>query len=592
MLKGLFQSKEEKIRAKVAEHIADGMTHLSQKFYNGAMIEFDKAMELSPDEVYPRLVEELSNAASSGDLQSALAIGLNLFKKNNSDYELANKLGNYARELKDFKQADGLYKAALKVNKNYEMAFYNLAASQAKVDIFDEAVKSAIEKFDTAEGFILPDYIGGDKFLENMTQQVEDRKQIDYKDKIQDLTIERDKLIESGSAVEAQGIDIKIKHLKDNVNKVSAKDLIEAFKREITEDTDSANTHRFNLALYALHNKKPDEALDALDGLTQNDFETVDLIKAIALEQKGFSDEAIRKLIQLLGKNEFNRYNNANLGLMYRKRNKRFLSTKYLVKTAALLEKSSGIYSMKDLQKAADENYETGNLKKALNYFKIIASEVPTPEILNNIGSIHVEQKKYDEAVEAYRLMAEMDPKSKAADSKIKEIHDYYVEKGEVLFDDRKFKPAVDYYHKALGVLRLPDTLKKTADVYKQLNNPEKEKELLEEWQKLADEEKARVQEEHRQKTILKGKAYLKQKNYLKAIEIFEAVLRMKVDRNVFMQLAALYKGLKRRNDLVELEARWEKMVLHEEKMRKFEKEEERKMQAGNEGSDEDTMTD
>jgi len=81
MLKGLFQSKEDKIRVKVAEHIADGMTHLSQKFYNGAMIEFDKAMELNPEEVYPRLVEELSNAAASGELESALAIGLNLFKK-------------------------------------------------------------------------------------------------------------------------------------------------------------------------------------------------------------------------------------------------------------------------------------------------------------------------------------------------------------------------------------------------------------------------------------------------------------------------------------------------------------------------------
>ena len=86
MLKGLFQSKEERIRQKIDEHISEGMNHLSQKFYNGAMIEFDKAMELNPDAVYPRLVEELSNAASSGELESALAIGLNLIKKNSEDY--------------------------------------------------------------------------------------------------------------------------------------------------------------------------------------------------------------------------------------------------------------------------------------------------------------------------------------------------------------------------------------------------------------------------------------------------------------------------------------------------------------------------
>ncbi len=580
MLKGLFQSKEDKIREKVAEHIADGMTHLSQKFYNGAMIEFDKAMELNPDEVYPRLVEELSNAAASGDLQSALAIGLNLFKKNNSDYELANKLGNYAREMKDYKQANGLYKAALKVNKNYETAFYNLAASQAKVDIFDDAVKSALEKFDTAEGYILPGYVGEDNLIETMMTQVEDQKQVEYKEKTQDLTIERDKLVESGNSVEAKGVDLKIKSLKDNLNKVLDEDLIEAFRREIAEDPDNNKVHKYNLALFALHSKKPDVALEAVDGLLESDYEAVELIKVIALEQKGFSDEAIRKLVQLLGKNEFNRYHNVNLGLMYRKRKKRFLATKYLVKTASLLEKSSGIYSMRDLLLAADESYEQGNLKKALNYYKIAATEVPSPDIWNKIGSINVEQKKYDEAVEAFRQMSMMDPKSKAADSKIREIHDYYVEKGEVLFHDRKFKPSVDYYHKALGVLRLPDTLKQTADVYKQLNNSEKEKELLEEWQKIMDEEKAKEQEEHRQKMIMKGKAFMKQKNYIKAIETFEAVLRMKVDRQIFMQLAALYKGLKKNNDLVDLEQRFENMVLHEEKVRRFEKDEERKQQA------------
>lgn len=582
MLKGLFQSKEDKIRAKVAEHIAEGISHLSQKFYNGAMIEFDKAMELNPEEVYPRLVEELSNAAAAGDLQSALAIGLNLFKKNNSDYELANKLGNYARELRDYKQADGLYKAALKVNKNYEMAFLNLAACQARVDIFDDAIKSALEKFDNVGGYILPDYIGDKKLIENMSKEVGERKQVEIKDQIQDLTIERDKLIEEGNSIEAQGIDKKIKKLKENINKVTEDDLVAAFHREIEEDPDNAGTHKFNLALYALNIKKPDVALDAVEGLDPKAFETLELIKAIAMEQKGFSDDAIRKLIQLLGNNEFNRYHNVNLGLMYRKRNKRFLATKYLVKTAALLDKSNGIYSMRDLRKAADEAYETGNLKKALNYYKIIASETPSPDVWNNIGSINVEQKKYDEAVEAYRKMSELDPNSKAADSKLKEIHDYYVEKGEVLFEDRKFKPAVDYYHKALKVLRMPETLKKTADIYRQLNNTEKEKELLEEWQKIIDAEKAREQEEHRQKMILKGKTYLKQKNYMKAIDTFETVLRMKVDRNIFMQLAALYKGLKKRNELADLERRWEKMVLHEEKMRKYEKDEERKMQAEN----------
>ena len=158
MLKGLFQSKEDKLRARIDEHLAEGMKLLSEKFYNGAMIEFDKAMELSPEMVYPRLVEELSNAAASGDLQSALSIGLNLIKERNDDYELANKLGNYARELGDYKQAEGLYKTALKYKKDYAKAFYNLAACQARVNIYDEAVGSAIAKFDKVSDYVLPEH--------------------------------------------------------------------------------------------------------------------------------------------------------------------------------------------------------------------------------------------------------------------------------------------------------------------------------------------------------------------------------------------------------------------------------------------------
>jgi tetratricopeptide (TPR) repeat protein len=259
---------------------------------------------------------------------------------------------------------------------------------------------------------------------------------------------------------------------------------------------------------------------------------------------------------------------------------KKFLATKYLIKTAVLLDKSNGIYSMKELVKEADECYDSGNLKKALNYYTIAVTEIPTARIWNQIGTIYIERKKYDDAVEAFRQLKELDPNSDIGDTKLRDIHNYYVEKADLLMDERKFKPAADYLHKALGVLRLPDTLKKAASVYKQLNVPEKEKELLKEWQALIDQDKEKEQEDKRQGLITQGKQELVKKNYLKAIEIFEAVLRMKVDRKIFMQLAALYKGLKKRDNLADLERRWENMVAHDEKMKRFEKDEARKEQA------------
>ncbi len=577
MLKGFFQSKEERVREKVNEHIKEGMALLAEKFYNGAMIEFDKAMELNSTEVYPKLVEELSNAASSGELQSALAIGLNLIKENNEDYELANKLGNYARELKDYKQAAGLYKTALKIKRGYENAFYNLAACQAKVDIFDDAIKSAISQFDGVKDYILPEYLGDAKLIKRMTEKVKEEKQIALKDKLQDLTIERDQKIETGNTVEAKGLDHQIKSLKENAGRVDPKDILADFKKQIKDDPEGANDIRFNMGLFAIANKKPSVALEVLSGLSTVEYDKINLLKAIALEQKGKINEATGRLINLLGKNEFNRYYNVNLGLMYRRTKKRFLATKYLIKTAALLDKSNGIYSMKELVKEADDNFEQVKLKKALNYYLIAATEIPDAHIWHKIGTIYVERKKYDDAVDAFREMKKIAPDSTEADDKLLEIHDYFVEKGDSLMNDHKFKPAVDYFHKGLGVLRMPETLKKAANTYKQLNNSEKEKELLDEYYKIANEEKAREQEEQRQMKISKGMQLLKSKNYLKAVEAFESILRMKVDRKIFLQLAALYKGLKKRDELAALETRWEKMVLHEEKMQRFEKDKARK---------------
>ncbi|MBU3914799.1 tetratricopeptide repeat protein [bacterium] len=579
IFKDLFLSKEEKIRIKIDEHLAEGMRLMADKFYNGAMIEFEKAMALSPEDVYPRLVSELSNAAASGDLQSALAIGLNLIKENNEDYELANKLGNYAREMGDFKQAEGLYKTALKVNKGFQKAFYNLAASQARVNIYDDAIVSAISTFDKVENYILPDYLGDEKVVESLTELATTSKKAIFQERLQQLTIERDKKTNDGDTVEAKGIDLEINKLNEGVSKIVPEDILNEFDKQIESDPDNAKTHLYNKALYAIYNKMTDKALEIIGQLSPTDFDTVDLLHAILLEQKGKRGEAITKMNNLLGKNEFNRYNNVNLGLMYRRDKKKFLSTKYLIKTAVLLDKSNGLYSMKELIKEADECFEAANLKKALNYYIIAASELPSPRIWNQIGTIYIERKKYDEAVEAFRELAKMDPTSEIADKKLKDIHDYYADKAESLMLERKFKPASDYLHKALGVLRLPDTIKQAASVYKQLNDTEKEKELLEEWQKMMDDVKIREQEETRQKLIAQGKQELGAKNYKKAIETFEAVLRMKVDKKIFVQLAALYKGLKKRDELSNLENRWEKMVLHDEKIKKYEKEQERKQQ-------------
>ena len=50
----------------------------------------------------------------------------------------------------------------------------------------------------------------------------------------------------------------------------------------------------------------------------------------------------------------------------------------------------------------------------------------------------------------------------------------------------------------------------------------------------------------------------------------------MKLDKDVFVMLASIYKSMKRTHEMEELLKKWNKMVEYEEKLKRFEKEAER----------------
>ena len=577
MFDDLFKSAEEKAKAEAAQHFDLGMKHLEGKFFNRAMMEFKKAMDLAHEEVYPRLMQELDNTSNSGQLEAALAIGLNLLKENQQDYELANKLGNFAREMENFNQAESLYKMALRVNKNFEKAFYNLAACAARIPIYDDQVKSSISIFDKVDDYVLPDSIGEDPAPPaKLLAKLEEGNTKLRETKIAEFTAQIAAQEELGNNVEASHLKMEMDHFLAEPQKVGPKQVVEEFMRLIEAEPEKASQHRYNLGLYALINHLPNMAQDAFGALSAGEFDLLELLQAIALDQGGHLDEAIDKVNRILGANEFNRYSNVNLGLMFKKGGKRFLATKYLVKTAALLEKSGGLYSMRELVKIAYASIEEGNLKKAQNFLAIAVTEIHDPALWLKLGEVLVELKKYDEATEALRQVLKMDPENQQAPVKLKEIHDYYAEKGLSLQGERKFKAAAEYLHKALTVLRLPETLKAAATVFKELHNYDKADELILELHEIEQKEKERLVEVERQNKIGEAKAAMQKRNFRAAAELLESALRMKVDKNVFLQLSAIYKALKKFEDLDSLSQRWAKMLEHEEKLKLYEREKER----------------
>ncbi len=566
----LFKGSEEKLKAEMESHYALGLEHLGSKFYNRAMIEFQKALEINHEEIYPRLLSELDNFTGS-DIEAALSIGLNLLKDNPADYELANKLGNFARELENFDQANNLYKMAMKANKNYEPAFYNLAASGAKVDLYDEAAKSSIEQFESLIDYILPEFIGENP-AELLEQKLLEHKAKEKEEKLQSLHSDQEQKQDLGDAVGASQVSFEISMLEKEKIAVTPRDIMGVLKSQIDKDPESHKNLRYNLGLYALGNGAAKVALWAFGGLDAKEYDKKNLLEAISLDKNGQMDEAIDKVTSLLGKDEFSRYNNVNLGLMFQKAGKRFLATKYLLKTASLLEKSGGHYSMKAVVQAADAAKAEGNIKKALTFFQIASTEIKDKRLWIEIGEILVELKKYDEAVANYRELKTVDPDGKEADDNLKKIHDYYATKGDSLEHERKSKAAIDYYRKALSVVKFIETLKKSAKICSALNLSDEASQYLDMIDDLERAAKEAKEEEKRQEFITEGIDLIKAKNYYKAISSLESAFRMKLDKKVFLNLAGLYKGLKKTDDLNSLVQRWGKMVEHEEKLAKFNK--------------------
>jgi tetratricopeptide (TPR) repeat protein len=577
MLKDLLQSKESRNQEKVEKHLEAGILQLKQKMYNGAMVEFGKAMDLDFENVYPRLLKELESAAAGGEMEAALAVGLNMLKYKKDNHELANKLGNFARKNNDIKQAKALYQTALKINKKYTLAFYNLAAVEAKTEFYDDQAVSAVSQFKDIKGYILPGYYNASDPVESLTEQAKSSKLDQAKKKIRAIMAQRNKAQEDGNTTLVQSFEIKIEKLKKGATKITIDDICNEFNKLIAEEKEGYQ-HSYNLAIYALSNGKPEIGIEAINNFDEKEVPTRGLLLAIATDLKGERQEAIDKIVHYLGENELNRYYNVNLGLIYRKSKNSFLATKYLLKTAELLRHSDGLYNMHELLKEADQQYVNGNLKKALKFYRIASSEVLEPLLYIKMGSIYQEQSMIPEAIEAYQGALRIDPGSKKALADLQSIHDKFVLDGDKLMEEKKYNPAVEQYEKALDLFRLPETLKKAAKAYRQLNSIKKSNELLEECERQINAEKDKEQEKLRTALVIKAKMMIKNQKYQAAIEILEAAFKMKLDKNVYAQLATLVKRFKGQDSLAGLEKRWNDMLIAEERKEAERKEKELKL--------------
>ena len=581
MLDSITKSLDGSGSQKAAEALVQkGLLSLQGKMYQQAMIQFQNAFKENSAYTGKVLNTEFNNYYGSGDYEGALSLGLTLIKARPDDYELANILGNCARKDENFKQANNLYRHALKIKKGYQFAFYNLAASMGKVEKYDDEVVQAIKKF----GNILPDFTEDAGTQDKYEKLIIEFKEQEKETRIKELTETLEKLDQEDKVLEMRKVKADLRQAE--IQKIVAKEaeLIEHFEQNIEKKKNSDDDAEikllpnafFDMGLYCLSVRDGMKAYECFDEVRNLNVEMdyLTMCLALAKAQQGELADALEAFTKLLGIDGTNRYLNINMGLLYREEGNRLLSYKYLIIGAALLEKSEGLYKLSDLIELAKDSAEAGNSKRALNLYEVIAEEVTTVEPWIAMGDIYLKMDKLEDAAVKFRKALTVEDRNKEATEKLKEVHDIYYERGESFFREGKYKASAGIFEKALGIMRLLDTIKRTAGIYKLLRNSARYEDLMEEYELLLEKEKELEQEKLRQGYMVKGKAYMQRRQFNKSIENFELAFRMKLDKDVFMFLATMYKKLNYKDEMEDLLKRWNKMVEYDDRMKKYKKQE------------------
>ena len=304
MLGFFSKRKEEKTRLKIEQLLEEGLTKISHRLYNQGMINFNNAIALNSEMVGEMLAKSFNQFYSRADWDSGLSIGSVLLQIRNNDAELTNKVGNCARRTGDYKQANNLYRIALRINKKYREAFYNLAASMGKVQKYDLDVKHVITKYISFTQFILPDYAESSNYIDNIKQEIIDSWKEQPEDEEQ---LEERKSEEPTYDEIIVHIDQKILQLS---KKLASRIALIAYHNAM-----------YNQALYALSNQDDQLAMSRLNELksVSSKFEYYEMLRALSHAIAEDYSKATDSLIQLLGKDRHNRFYNVNLGLIYQK---------------------------------------------------------------------------------------------------------------------------------------------------------------------------------------------------------------------------------------------------------------------------------
>lgn len=542
-----------------------GKSLLEKNFYEWAAVEFNKALELDPKLAAETVTKLFQEMQGGGNPDGIISLGVNVLKTDPKNVELANLLGNTYRKKHNWNQAKNMYKLCLKHDPDFKNAIYNLAATNAKIEIADGNAVSAIAEFEKMTDFVLPDIQDGLENLVEMQQHFtldadEEREQ-------QTEDVKEGNEIKEGTKVSSE------KNVKEDTN-TSEKSDKKADEKEIEAEGNSIDSEQtfnyiisnleaeseeeskacFRLGIHCLQTMEGEIAKNVFKRLLMREKNNVDLrcFLVLAISIEGDIDNAIKTFQSILVRNPNHRYSTVNLGLLYKRKGMIQKSRVSFFTTFKLLERSQGNYNIDTCLQDADKFFEENRSKKALEIYEPLVPEITSQELLIRIAKLNADNNFWDEAFELYRRILRINRQNKEAREGIKTVHTAYLTAAENYLKKNDPKNAALVIDKALNIAVSKKLLQKAINLNHLLENENRAFELE---QMLKSYQNKEIQVEVQAKISLAEEAE-KNGKYKSAVRYYEEAIRLDPQNSTLKKLVDLCVRIKR-PDLAEKVSDW-----------------------------------
>ena len=559
-----------------------GKSLLEKNFYEWAAVEFNKALELDPKLAAETVTKLFQEMQGGGNPDGIISLGVNVLKTDPKNVELANLLGNTYRKKHNWNQAKNMYKLCLKHDPDFKNAIYNLAATNAKIEIADGNAVSAIAEFEKMTDFVLPDIQDGLENLVEMQQHFtldadEEREQqtedVKEGNKIKEGTkVSGDKNVkEDTNTREKSDKKADEEEIEAEGNSIDSEQTFNYIISNLDAESEEESKACFSLGIHCLQTMEGEIAKNVFKRLLMREKNNVDLrcFLVLAISIEGDIDNAIKTFQSILVRNPNHRYSTVNLGLLYKRKGMIQKSRVSFFTTFKLLERSQGNYNIDTCLQDADKFFEENRTKKALEIYKPLVPEITSQELLIRIAKLNADNNFWDEAFELYRRILRINRQNKEAREGIKTVHTAYLTAAENHLKKNDPKNAAVVIDKALNIAVSKKLLQKAINLNHLLENENRAFELE---QILKSYQNKEIQVEVQAKISLAEEAE-KNGKYKSAVRFYEEAIKLDPQNSTLKKLVDLCVRIKR-PDLAEKVSDW--FVKYEHSLHEKEKAEAR----------------